>query len=90
MKKDLFPRVGVGVIVMKDGKILLGRRRSAHEAGAWAPCGGHLEYGETVEECAKRELAEETGLEAHSLKLGPWIDNIMEGKHYISPFCVCG
>lgn len=55
-------RVGVGVVVRSaDGLVLLARRRG--EAGIeLAVPGGKLDPGETVEECAVRELAEETGL----------------------------
>src|SRR5262245_6048430 len=81
-------RVGVGVIVKRNGMILLGKRKNAHGTGLWAPPGGHLEFGETVEACAKRELLEETGLIANSIQLGPWTENIMEEgkKHYITLF----
>ena len=52
----------------------------------WACPGGHLEFGESVEECASRELLEETGLTT-SLRLGPWVNDVMEGdKHYITLF----
>jgi 8-oxo-dGTP diphosphatase len=57
------PRVGVGVLVMKGGKVLLGRRKNAHGAGEYASPGGHLEHGESFEGCARREVREETGLE---------------------------
>lgn len=81
------PKVGVGIAVMKEGKILLGRRKGAHGSGAWSFAGGHLEYGEDVEACAKRELEEETGLKAVSLRLGPWVNDVIEeGKHYITLF----
>ena len=81
------PKVGVGVILVKDGKILLGKRKGSHGTGCWAAPGGHLEFGETVIECASRELAEETGLKALEVKLGPWVDNIIDGdKHYITLF----
>ena len=50
------PRVGVAVIVVRDGRVLVGRRRSAsHGDGMWQFPGGHLEFGETVEACAARE-----------------------------------
>jgi len=80
------PKVGVGVCVLREGKILLGRRKGAHGAGNWSFAGGHLEFGESVEECAKRELNEETGLIAQSMRLGPWVNNIIEGKHYVTLF----
>lgn len=81
------PRVGVGVAVIKDNRILLGRRKGAHGAGDWSFAGGHLEFGENVEECAKRELAEETGLKALSLHPGPWVNDVIDGdKHYITLF----
>ena len=49
------PKVGVGVIVVKEGKVLLQRRRGAHGEGTWGFPGGHLEFKESWEECAKRE-----------------------------------
>lgn len=82
------PRVGVGCVVQRDGKILLGKRKGSHAMGFWGFPGGHLEFGESVEECAKRELNEETGLSSVSLKQGPWVENVMidEDKHYITIF----
>ncbi|MFO0594609.1 MAG: NUDIX domain-containing protein [Myxococcaceae bacterium] len=56
------PRVGIGVLVLKEGRLLLGRRQNAHGAGQYASPGGHLEYLETFEQCAAREVMEETGL----------------------------
>jgi 8-oxo-dGTP diphosphatase len=81
------PRVGVGMIVIKDGKILLGKRKGAHGSGHYSPPGGHLEFKETVEACTIRELAEETGLTPLSLNSGPWTEDIIdEQKHYITLF----
>ncbi len=81
------PKVGVGVVVVAQRKVLLGKRKGAHGAGSWSPAGGHLEFGETVEECAKRELLEETGLIATSLTLGPWTNDVIDGdKHYVTLF----
>lgn len=84
----MHPRVGVGIIVEKEGKILLGLRKGAHGESTWAPPGGHLDMGESVEACAKRELLEETGIQAISCALGPWVEDIMEegSKHYITLF----
>jgi 8-oxo-dGTP diphosphatase len=53
---------GVGVLLLRDGTLLLGRRRSPHGRGTWSPPGGKVEPGETDEEAARRELVEETGL----------------------------
>lgn len=80
------PKVGVGVLIINDSKMLLGKRKNSHGQGTWAPPGGHLEFGETLEECAKRELLEETGLIAESVKK-LWFTNdihLQEDKHYIT------
>ncbi len=52
------PQVGVGVLILRDGKVLLGRRKGSHGAGCWSAPGGHLEFGEAVEDCALREALE--------------------------------
>jgi 8-oxo-dGTP diphosphatase len=85
---NCYPRVGVGVLVEMDGKVLLGKRKNTHGACLWAPPGGHLEFGESVEACARRELLEETGLKLLACSLGPWVENVFheEQKHYISLF----
>lgn len=82
------PMVGVAVIVVKDGKVLLGKRLNSHGAGAWAFPGGHLEFGETVEDCAKREVFEETGLAVTNLKFESLTNDLFEKeeKHYITLF----
>ncbi len=82
------PRIGVSCLVEREGKFLLGLRKGSHGAGEWATPGGHLEFGESVEECARRELLEETGLTAGSVILGPWVENVMESscKHYVTLF----
>lgn len=80
------PRIGVGVVVIKKGQILMGKRKGAHGEGEWAFPGGHLEFGEEVEACAVRELEEETGLKALSVRPGAWVNNIFHGKHYVTLF----
>lgn len=78
------PKVGVGIILLQDGKTLLGKRKGAHGEGQWAHPGGHLEFGETLDACVRRELAEETGVIPLTQKQGPWTNDIMENKHYIT------
>jgi 8-oxo-dGTP diphosphatase len=55
-------RVGIGVFVWKDGKFLMGKRLGSHGSGTWSIPGGHLEFDETWQQCAVREVLEETGL----------------------------
>src|SRR3989344_3541193 len=83
---DQRPKVGLGVIVIKDGKILMGKRKNAHGEGAWCYPGGHLEYGESWEECARREAKEETGIEITNLRFCTATNDIFEkeDKHYIT------
>jgi 8-oxo-dGTP diphosphatase len=79
------PLVGVGVAVVKNGMVLLGKRKKTHGSGHWGFPGGHLEFGESVEACAQRELSEETGLKALSVRLGSWTSDLIEpAKHYIT------
>ena len=81
---EKIPKIGVGIIVIQDGKTLLGKRKGSHGAGHWAHPGGHLEFGETIQACVQRELAEETGLVPLSQTHGPWTNDIMETKHYVT------
>lgn len=56
------PVVGLATLFIKDGKILLAERRAGKRQG-WLNCpGGHFEWAETFEGCAKREVFEETGM----------------------------
>jgi 8-oxo-dGTP diphosphatase len=61
--------VGVGGVVIDNGRTLLIRRASPPLQGEWSIPGGLLEVGETLEQGVARELAEETGLEVHVLEL---------------------
>lgn len=62
----VFQSCGASVIIYKDNKILLQQRK---DNKCWGYPGGHVELGEVVEDTAKRELLEETGLVALSLEL---------------------
>jgi len=61
------PKVGVGAITIKDGKVLLVKRGIEPSKGLWAIPGGTLKLGETLQECAAREILEETGI---TIKVG--------------------
>jgi 8-oxo-dGTP diphosphatase len=89
-KYPLRPKVGVAIIVVKDFKVLLGKRVSSHGSGTWQFPGGHLEFGEPIEDCAKRELFEETGLTIINIRSGPYTNDIFktEQKHYITLFVI--
>lgn len=58
------PRVGVGAVVIHEGKILLVKRGADPGRGLWAIPGGTLRLGEKLTDCAARELLEETGITA--------------------------
>lgn len=80
------PKVGVGVVIVRDGKILMGKRRNCFGDGSWSIPGGHLEFGESIEECARREVLEETGLTIANLRQGPYTNNVHIDSHYVSIF----
>ena len=62
------PRVGIGVMVFRDGKVLIGKRKSKLGEGEWSFPGGHLESGESFVECAVRETREESGIEIANIR----------------------
>lgn len=70
------PLVGVGVIVLRWEEVLLIRRARDPGRGTWALPGGAQRLGETVEQAARRELREETGLEVGDLHLAGYVDAI--------------
>ena len=94
-------RVGVGVFVLQsktqdpskpsNPSFLIGRRKGSHGSGKLQLPGGHLEFGESFEDCATREVLEETGLRVTAPKLLTCTNDHMasEGKHYVTVFMVC-
>jgi ADP-ribose pyrophosphatase YjhB (NUDIX family) len=70
------PLVGIGVAVLRPGAVLLARRGRPPNLGAWSLPGGAQELGETAEQAARRELAEETGLSVGPLLLAANVDSI--------------
>ena len=83
------PLIGVGVLVVEEKKILLVKREKDPGKGRWSIPGGLLEVGELLEDGAKRETKEETGLDVEVDSLLDVIDNIVrddKGKvsyHYV-------
>lgn len=79
-----YPRVGLGVMVIKDGKILLGKRKSSHGDGEYAWPGGHMEYLESFEGCVRREAREEAGVEIENIRLLRVLNlKAYAPKHYV-------
>jgi 8-oxo-dGTP diphosphatase len=78
-----YPKIGVNVFVLKDGKILLGKRIGKTGYGTWCLPGGHFEWGESLIEAAKRELKEETGIISDSLEYLQLINDPQDSTHYV-------
>lgn len=79
-------RVGVGCFVVRKGvngspnRFLIGRRKGSHGAGKYQLPGGHLEFNESFEECAIREVYEEAGLTLQTAEFVTATNDIMRGK----------
>lgn len=84
MSEESRPRVGIGIMVIKEGKVLLGKRKGAHGESEYGWPGGHMEYMESFEETARREVMEETGIEIENIKFLR-LYNLKEyaPKHYV-------
>ena len=84
--------VGFGVMIMRNGKILLGKRHSdaekadsaLHGEGTWTMPGGKLEYGESFEEGARREVQEESGLALDDVKVICVNNDMNEFAHFVT------
>ncbi len=75
------PRVGVGVFVWRDGKFLMGQRMGSHGAGSWSVPGGWLEFGESFEDCAQREVAEETSMKITNVRFLALTNNVFKEEN---------
>jgi mutator protein MutT len=88
------PVVGVGGVVVREGRALLVRRGKEPLYGRWTVPGGTVELGETLEEAVVREMEEETGLRVEPVELLTVFDRIeREGErvayHYVIVDYLC-
>lgn len=78
-------RVGVAIIITKNRKFLMGQRQGSHGAGTWSVPGGSMEFGESPEETAIREVREEVGLEISPPTIWTVTNDVFpEGKHFVT------
>ncbi len=67
------PKIGALAVLVHQDRVLLVQRSKQPDAGLWGFPGGHVEWGETVQQAAARELLEETGVVAEPLG---YLDNL--------------
>lgn len=81
----MIPTPAVGVVCLKDDKVLLIRRGSPPRQGEWSLPGGRIEPGERLADAALRELREETGVEAELIGLVDVVDGLFPeaARHYV-------
>lgn len=78
-----FPKVSAGAVIINNGMTLLAQRKGAHGAGTWGSMGGHVKFGESPKEAAKREAMEELGIEIGHLEFAACLHMVKDGKHYL-------
>ncbi len=71
------------MVFVRDGCVFLARRRGALGGGSWGSAGGHLEFGESLEDCARREAMEEFGVEVGELRYLCVSNIVAYGRHYL-------
>lgn len=99
MEEKPRPKVGVGVMILKQNKVLLGRRHDdpqkadsdLHGEGTWTMPGGKLDFHETLTDGAFREVAEETSLKVNkdTLQVLSVSDEIVPDNHYVTVGFLC-
>lgn len=91
------PNTGVGVMLLKNNEILLGKRNSdpvkaesaLHGEGTWTVPGGKMEFRETFEESAYREVLEETGIKIGNTKIISLSNEVVEDAHFVTIGMLC-
>ena len=83
-----YPKIGINIFLFnKENKLLMGKRIGKTGFGSWCLPGGHFEWGESFEACAKRELKEETSIIGVNLKYLHLINdpktNTNDNTHYV-------
>jgi len=88
---DNIIKVGIGVMIKKDDKVLLGHRAKKiidtggiYEPDSWTFPGGKQEYNETILDCAIREVKEETNLDISNPEIFTAYDDFGSDRHYIT------
>jgi 8-oxo-dGTP diphosphatase len=81
--EELKTKSAINIYVIKDNRLLLGKRKKVGN-GFWGLPGGHLEWGESPLEGAKRELEEETGINTGNLIYKNTVSVALSDTHYIS------
>lgn len=71
------------MVFIRDGKVFLARRRGSHGEATWGSAGGHLEYGESLEDCARREAREELGVKVGELRALCLSNVLAYNRHYV-------
>jgi 8-oxo-dGTP diphosphatase len=91
------PGVGFGIMLMKDGKVLLGKRHDdpekasslLHGEGTWTMPGGKLHFQENIKEGAARETLEETGIRVNNLEMISISNDIVPDNHFVTCGFLC-
>jgi 8-oxo-dGTP diphosphatase len=80
------PGLGCGLAILREGKLLLYRRRNAPEAGCWSIVGGKVDHMERAIDSARREAQEESGLAIGAVDLLCISEQIIEEErqHWLS------
>ena len=77
------PRVAVGAVCIRDGRLLLVKRGRGVAVGRWSLPGGHVRFGEMLQDAVVRELREETGLQGRVSGLCGIAERVIDEHHFV-------